>query len=268
MSIAHAFTRTARLSLAAAAVFTAASATPALAGPIGDKGTIQVTRQNGYYKGAGGEFTVYGYNGALDNSGYSDKTSDIGKFDPSFQTFCLESTEAAVAKTNFEIGSAAKPGGNEARNGKDPISQGTALLYSLFATGDLDRYFDAGSNRATEAQLLQQAIWWLEGEDGNKDKTSNFYYNLAVQHFGSKSKAEKTADVGLFDVYVLNNTYVEGTGKKAKTKTAQDFLYYAGKPPVEPPVDPPVKTPDGGATLALFGGAMLALGAARRRFLH
>ncbi|MCC6164587.1 MAG: hypothetical protein IT182_14650 [Acidobacteria bacterium] len=258
MSISHSFARTARLSLAAAAVFTAASVTPAFAGPIGDKGTIQVTRQSGYYKGAGGEFTVYGYNGALDNSGYSDKASDIGKFDPSFQTFCLESSEAAVAKTNFEIGSAAKPGGAGAQGGQDPISQGTAWLYSQFATGDLADYFDDPKKRADNALLLQQAIWWLEGEDGNKDKMSNAYYALAVNFFGGKSTAEANATAGQFDVYVLNNTYVQGTGKKAKTRTAQDFLYFAGTPTVS--------TPDGGATLALLGGALMALGAIRRRF--
>ena len=105
--------------------------------------------------------------------------------------------------------------------------------------------------------MLQQAIWWLEGEAGNYDRTSNYYYNLALTQFGSRTEAEKNAAEGFLGVYVLNNTYFEGQGKKKKEKNAQDFLYFVGTPTVS--------TPDGGATLALLGGALMGLGLLRRK---
>lgn len=256
MSINLPFLGALRLSLAGATMVAFMSATPALAGPIGTTGTLKVTRQSGYYSGSGGEFTVYDFNGALETDGYVSKTSDIGWRDPSFQTFCLESSEPAVSPSNFVIGSAAKSGGNESVNGRDPISQGTAWLYSQFAMGTLSKYFDDPDRRSTNAGLLQQAIWWLEGEDGNRDRTTNYYYNLAVTQFQGKTEAEKSAAEGFLGVYVLNNTYFEGQGKKKKEKNAQDFLYH---------VRVPVSTPDAGTTLALLGGALMALGAVRRQ---
>lgn len=229
-----------RVALAAAAV---AIAAPVYAGPIDDSGSFQQTRQGGYYSGQGGEFTVYNFGSSLNLTGYSSAASNIGTLDPSFQTFCLESSEYADSPSYFKVNSAAVGGGNEASGGKDPISVGTAWLYTQFATGTLTGYFTG--TRSTQAGLLQQAIWWLEGEDGNNDLLSNVYYAAAVNHFGSKGAAQADAEVGYLGVYVLNN-YSDA----AHTQKAQDFLY---------------RVPDGGATLMLLGGALVGLGAIRRK---
>ena len=59
-------------------------------------------------------------------------------------------------------------GGGGAVNGADPISIGTAYLYSEFAKGTLQDYAFAGTEaeREASAALLQNAIWYLEKEGG------------------------------------------------------------------------------------------------------
>ncbi len=195
------------------------------------------------------------------------------------------------------ISSAAVQGGT---NNSDRISKGTAWLYSLFAQGALDvkkpgtgvnaqgAYFSAGGpTRASEATALQKAIWWLEGEDGFANRTqtqlmNNVYFAAAVNNFGPPpsltdpdavkaaiARATTDAEEGEYDVYVLNNFLTEKAledwvTKKQFTRNAraQDFLYYYKAPPPPPP---PPSVPDGGATLVLLGGAMVAIGALRRR---
>ena len=57
-----------------------------------------------------------------------------------------------------------KGGGN---GSYDALSKGTAYLYSQFANGSLAGYiYGYGATRATAAGELQEAIWWLEGENG------------------------------------------------------------------------------------------------------
>ncbi|HTV01345.1 MAG TPA: VPDSG-CTERM sorting domain-containing protein [Luteitalea sp.] len=229
--------------LAAGFLLLAGSATSAVAGPIGDEGSFQQTRQSGYYTGNGGEFTVYGFGSSLNVTGYTSASSNIGSMDPSFQTFCLESSEYAASPSYFKVNSAAVGGGNEAVGGKDPISVGTAWLYTQFATGTLNNYFTG--DRTVKAGQLQQAIWWLEGEDGNQDLMTNQFYSAAVTFFGSAAAAQADAQAGYLGVYVLNN-YTNA----ARTEKAQDFLY---------------RVPDGGTTLMLLGAALVGLRGLRRK---
>ena len=224
---------------ALALVFLAASVDQALAGPIGDTGKLWQTRQDHYYDTSygGGEITVFGYTG-LNNAGYTAASSDIGTPDPSFQTFCLEAGEYTTNPLYFVIGSAAVKGGT---GSSDPLSQGTAWLYSQFVAGTLSGYdYDASAvARLASARQLQEAIWYLEGESGG---VNNAFVFAATPHGGAAD-----ASAGYLGVYALNNYFEEG-----HTTLKQDFLYYS--------------VPDGGTTLMLLGGALMGLGALRRKF--
>ncbi len=108
--------------------------------------------------------------------------------------------------------------------------------------------------------MLQQAIWWLEGETtGTTDANyaDNPYAAAAVAQFASIAGAKHDAPAGYLGVYALNNfasaaarnLYINnGTVSEA----TQDMLYYS--------------VADGGATLMLLGGALVGLGALRRRY--
>lgn len=225
----------------------AASAASALqASPIGLTGSINEIRQGGYYTGSGGEFTISGYTGGINNASYfrgvSDNlsTKDVGSYDPSFQTFCIELGENAASPTTYTVNSAAVMGGTTT---SDPLSKGTSWLYSQFAQGILNisggDYFSLGAPaRSVEAGLLQNAIWSLEDEQANPVSGTNPYYDAALLHGG-----EADAAVGENGVYVLNN--MKGTTK------AQDFLYYS--------------VPDGGTTVMLLGMGIGGLAFVSRR---
>jgi hypothetical protein len=270
--------------------------------PLGTTGTFSLTRVDGFKAGAGGEFTVYNVASlqgkppaVVDNSAYSATPAAkniVPAFPNSFQTFCLEMTEnAGIGITNFfVVGSTAAAGGggsskdaHGAIGGRDQISRGTAWLYSQFAQGKLnvpknsdpkprgDYFFDdpkiPNPPRYAEAEMLQKAIWWLE-EEASPDQSileTNPYYLKAIDVFKDKvGGAKADAAPGFLGVYVLNNfktlsalnTYL-ATGNIYKTPTterAQDFLWYDGE-----------TVPDGGTTAMLLGGALMALGALRRK---
>ncbi len=221
----------------AAVAAVALTAAPASADIIGATGTFTYARHTGYYAGTGGEFTITVTSGPISNASYDAAAKNVGG-DGTFQTFCLEVGENAASPSNYVVASATT-------QGADPVSMGTAWLYSQFATGALGNSYYA--NRAAHVALLQEAIWALEHEAGHPAPTGNWYYDQALLNGGTAD-----ATVGYLGVYVLNNTNANGG-------VAQDFLYYQA---------PPVTTPDGGATLALLGGALMALGAARRRFTN
>ena len=229
-------------------------AASAAASPIGTTGVFQQSRFPGYYLGTGGEFTVYGFGSSLTAEGYSTvpATRDIppAALD-SFETFCLEKREGFAATNYFVVSSDAVTGGTVPPS-SDPLSKGTAWLYSQFATGLLQvaggDYFGLADRRVS-AGLLQQAVWMLEDELAAD--ASNPYYAAALLHGG-----KMTAPSGYLGVYVLNN-FMDQASLDAYLATGsydgkrQDFLYFY--------------TADGGATLMLLGGALLGIGAIRRK---
>jgi len=205
-----------------------------------------------YQTGVGGEFTLTPINptGWLSLSGYGPASKNIG-VSGSFQTFCTEGGEYiypyssiynAVVQRNAVSGGVG-PGG-------DAISVGTGWLYGQFASGNWlsDLSYAYGAGRGTDADLLQKAIWWLEGEEGITYNASNRFMLAVVNRFGSQDAAK--ADGGWrFGVYALHLTTANGGA-------IQDQLYYDGTP-----------VPDGGTTVLLFGLALMALGLTSRRFL-
>jgi hypothetical protein len=153
-------------------------------------GTITVTPDYGN-AGGGGAFTAV--------------TSGLGTFD----TFCLETTEQLTygypysyqvnsGAVNGGAGTARPDGGATAATATfDPISLGTAWLYSQFRAGTLANY-TVGS--AASANALQQAIWGLEDEVALD--TSNTFYQEALAAVGAGLQGDAN---GAYGVVVLND---------------------------------------------------------------
>ena len=203
-----------------------------------------------YQTGLGGEFTVNPITpaGWLDLSGYvNGQTGNIGT-SGTFETFCVEGSEVIYpynATYNAVINQNAVQGGVGPAG--DPLSVGTGWLYRQFATTTWDSglSYNYGANRKTSAGALQNAIWWLEVEEGIAYNSGNIYMKAVVDKFGTEAGAK--ADGGwTYGVYALNLT-VPGTGA-----LAQDQLYFV---------------PDSGTTIMLLGIGLggMALVARRRR---
>jgi hypothetical protein len=207
----------------------AALATPVMAG------TVTITAGTIAGGNNGGPFTL-----TVDTGGAIDMAAGT-----SFQTFCIEKNEyiqmgwsyAATLSHDAVIGGVA--GGQP-----DPISVGTGWLFSQFAT-------TAGfANNPANATALQEAIWWLEQEITSYT-TGNAYMAQVAVKFGSDVNGQ--ADGGWdYGVQAVNLTRDPCTSN-GDGRNCQSLLAYA-----------PV--PDGGTTLMLLGGALVGLGALRRKF--
>ena len=106
-----------------------------------------------------------------------------------FVTFCVERNEYldfSVKGFNVDSISTAAEKGGVGGGSPDPLSDYTAWLYYQFATGGLA--VDGYDSSATEANLLQNAIWKFEDEPSNisgvplvvSGDPDAKYYNLAL----------------------------------------------------------------------------------------
>ena len=142
-----------------------------------------------YSFGVGGEFRAVG-NGELNSivnwSAYStaNSTTATASRNNSFQTFCIEYNEHFNPGATYNVGVSQNAMYGNQGPGGDPISIGTAWLYSQFAAGTLGGYnYTYGSGRAssTSAGALQMAIWSLEGEyTGTLTTAALTFINLAT----------------------------------------------------------------------------------------
>jgi len=203
-----------------------------------------------YQYGHGGEFTLTVVEGDLDLSGYAPETSGFGFSDDSFQSFCLEYYESIYPYQTMDASVSDRAiYGSQGRTG-DPISMGTAWLYSQFASAQWETGMGYNYlNRETSARALQNAIWMLEGEmlmDEN-----NAYILAVMDEFGVDLVDARLDANGEYGVSVMNLSYY---GQRR-----QDQLYFGGTHRVPPPV------PDGGTTVMLLGVALAGLGFARFR---
>ncbi|SEM09807.1 VPLPA-CTERM protein sorting domain-containing protein [Syntrophus gentianae] len=170
-----------------------------------------------YQSGQGGEFTLQADN-ALQSilSGYiSGTTADIKQQNPlssetqqgTFQSFCLEKDEYLYTGATYAVTiSNSANGGGKNTNSGDPISLGTAYLYSNFAKGTLSGYnYSYESQRETSAAALQHAIWYLENEETYADAggTSNIFLNAVISQFGSLENADDDSN-GAYGIKVAN----------------------------------------------------------------
>jgi hypothetical protein len=122
---------------------------------------------------------------AYDPTKYSDGTDGGGEFQAtatgllqnigqaSFRTFCIEDNDYFTPNGTYyhKINSGAVFGGvgyqptAGASSSFDPISIGTAYLYSQFRAGTLTGYsYAPSSTEIASATALQRAIWWMENE--------------------------------------------------------------------------------------------------------
>jgi hypothetical protein len=128
-----------------------------------------------------------------------------------FQSFCLEHNEYFTpghAYYTYNLSYGAINGGLSGGN-PDPVSIGTAYLYSQFASGSLAGY-NYLSGRLASAMSLQNAIWYLEGELQltTQQVQGNAFLQDVLTRFGNyqyNGVRGATADAnGGYGVHVLN----------------------------------------------------------------
>jgi hypothetical protein len=215
----------------------------------------------------GGAYTATVLSGPATSSSYNMNASLGIATATTFQTFCLEPTEFfnAGSTYNYTIAGAAIGGGNEVSSRNigpgDQLSLGTTWLYSQFAKGVLSASTYATATRQASNLQLQYAFWYLE-DDNSSDPgvtpgyssawaalSSNVYLTLVANQFGGGvsglAAAQANAVTGAYGVYALNLT----TGSTQN----QSQLYYH-------------QVPEGGATIALLGLALIGMAGFRRRF--
>lgn len=198
-----------------------------------------------YHSGVGGEFNAYSTTLNPVSMGYSPLTMANVGHGVGFETFCLEYNEEFIpgGTYNYAISQAAIHGG--VPGGSDPLSLGTAWLYLNFAEGHLPGYdFTNASNRTNAAGMLQNTIWWLEGERADPGN-GNSFRNLVITQFGSAANAMADNN-GFYGVAVLNLYYLDGSD-------SQDQL---------------VLVPDSGTTSMLLSLGLASLFLFNRKVLH
>lgn len=205
----------------------------------------------------GGSYTAQPATPALlSNAGYAAVAKNQLGGLTSFETFCLEYGEhfSNRGTYNYSLSNAATAGSGGAVSGQDPVSLGTAWLYSQFATGTLAG-FDYGAGRANSNNFLQLAIWFFDDETaviggaytGYGTSSGNIFLNAAVTQFSSVAGAKANSN-GQFGVQVLNLT------SKGGTVNNQSQLYFS--------------VTDNGAPTALLGLALVGFAAMRRKFVR
>jgi hypothetical protein len=193
----------------------------------------------------GGEFNavpdaaLLSVNPAL--AGYAPATADLTTGNPNFQTFCIETGEYFYPGTtyNVTISDEIMYDGGLFPSGS-PITMGTAWLYSQFAAGTLSGYdYTEGSGRTATAGDLQQAIWYLQGEEtslvnGGSGADGTAFYNAAETVLGGtiNNAANGAYGVVALNLWVPNPDGSNGAG-------AQDQLMVVPDPSAVVPVPEP-----------------------------
>jgi hypothetical protein len=228
--------------------------------------------QGSYQNGIGGEFKATVSDDSIDGylSGYALGAGNAAT--NTFQTFCIEYREHFnwnVPYTGAVSGAAIKGGTLT----QDAVSVGTGWLYSQFAQGLLatNNYFTgSAANRTAQAGLLQNAIWWLEGEITNSQANNPFILaaevGLGIAHgstFPNASPGQEGTGLALntyngqtaasFGVFALNLGPFQGN----PNVITQDQLIYQRTSNRN--------VPDGGTTLVLLGLSLTGMRLLQRR---
>jgi hypothetical protein len=175
-----------------------------------------------------------------------------------FLTFCLEINEFITFNTPFYVkiaDYATNGGAGGSVNGKDPLDQRTAFLYSNFLKGTLGSAYTGDVNSKDGLQL---AIWRIEQEVKRvvDPKTGAVTYRRSDNNavVGNAAKFEK-ADA-LYNMALSANGFygvkvMQLWGNKDYTGNKQDLLIFV---------------PEGASTLGVLLLGMSVIAAARSRF--
>jgi hypothetical protein len=201
--------------------------------------TVRITQDGTGYSAPGG-----------DGGGASDVGDNAFLGDTGFQTFCVED------QVDFYVGNYYyyTEGLTLQQTGAgviDQLTDGAAWLYQQFATGQLSA---ATYTNSVDAGEIQATLWYLQGEPADSGvpfSATNPYYEDVLSKFGTLANAQTAVtSASQYGVQVLELT----SGPNGTGSDAQDQLIYCGP-----------HVPDRGATLGLLAGALLLLGAWRRR---
>jgi hypothetical protein len=94
-----------------------------------------------------------------------------------FKTFCLESNEFIALNTNYDALISTAALYNNQPGGSDPLDPRTAYLYDKWLSGGF-------VYNNTNANMLQRAIWYIEGETGGMNNPYVSEANTAVDPGG------------------------------------------------------------------------------------
>jgi len=155
---------------------------------------------------------------------------------PGFQTFCIES------EVDFTPGAPLNYALTQSDHAGNPLSLGTAWLFSEFSTGTLSGYnYTIGAGRIDSAKNLQAALWILQGETLPAPFVGLGAADVALAT-AATSGNELKPSLGAYDVQVLALVNAR-TGA-----SSQDLLGFGGVPISG--------VPEGGQTLALLSVGM------------
>jgi hypothetical protein len=239
--------------IAALGVSQVASADPTL---VLNLGTYNVS--------PGGEFTATSsLPGAFGLQGYVNGVTGVvvGTSVTSFDTFCVQAGDDDVT---FSPGSRYAYsysdeiiGGPSTFSPSDPrlLNIQVAWLYGQFASGKLAT--DTGGafsyTSASDAGVLQDEIWFLEGEDASG--SSSIYSGLIAPITGTFTPGEFGVDVlNLWNYTTVNGVQVIGSAAQNQLVYNNGGFNTHGHP-----------IPDNGLTIALIGVSFLGLALFRRK---
>ncbi len=199
--------------------------------PTAEAGTISVqlaafSRDTGV--GQGGEFKVTAFSG-----GYAPSYSQITAYDNGlFHSFCMERNEDLSGVTNYQLNTATVAGGRSGGNPDALSGEAARLFYAWWTNGWLANGvaydYSNSSARTTDAEDMQLALWFLEGEVTQTQLTT--WDNGKAQDYVDFANSVTWADLGhgtwsgIGDVRVVNNFSATGANK-------QDILVVVPLPP-------------------------------------
>ena len=175
-------------------------------------------------------------------AGYTSATADPTS--PYFQTFCIETGEFFYPGSTYNVtisydiyyDGGMFPSGS-------PITMGTAWLYSQFAagtligSGPLSYDYTYGSGRTTMAGDLQQAIWYLQGEEtslinAGSGADGTTFYNAAVSALGGtiNNAANGAYGVVALNLWAPNLDGSNGTGAQDQLMVVPEASFVVPEP--------------------------------------